>query len=404
MSIKRVERDGLEKFKPGWKRDRRTGAWYTYQVDYYEKGVRKRKRGFHSEQEAKEWLYEKATSERLEAIGLSPVTGGLMPTVRELFERKMSEEMTVRDRTFARRVLGTFVEMLPQDFPLGALRRKHFKDYIDLRVSQGVKPETANREMTVIAGTVNRAADWFAELEDWTPPKKYWAPDTSKKGRERVISPEEERKLIEWLTREKLIGEDRIHFRARMRTGLTIRFGLLTGLRHGEIASIKKKDVKGDVLRIYRGKTKVWSEIPITAEMREIIKEAAKLQEGDYVFTAKGKIHEKSYSVLRRACEAVGLEYGRHTAGGLLIHSTRHTFVTRLLRGGVDVATIQSLTSHSDKSMVMRYSHASSESKRKAVESLSGERKEVDWRQVWKDVRDGKMTRKAFVDLVEKGV
>ena len=49
MSIRKVERETLDKFKPGWKRNPKTGLWYTYEVDYLdpETGVRRRRRGFH---------------------------------------------------------------------------------------------------------------------------------------------------------------------------------------------------------------------------------------------------------------------------------------------------------------------------------------------------------------------
>jgi hypothetical protein len=49
------------------------------------------------------------------------------------------------------------------------------------------------------------------------------------------------------------------------------------------------------------------------------------------------------------------------------------TFAALLVLGGVDIVTVKELMGHSDISTTMRYSHASPESKRRAVELLSNQ-------------------------------
>ena len=73
---------------------------------------------------------------------------------------------------------------------------------------------------------------------------------------------------------------------------------------------------------------------------------------------------------MRQAALACGLLYGRNVQGGFVTHDTRHTAVTYLMQAGHDLKTVGALTGHSDKTMVMLYSHASQESVNRAYDAL----------------------------------
>jgi site-specific recombinase XerD len=49
----------------------------------------------------------------------------------------------------------------------------------------------------------------------------------------------------------------------------------------------------------------------------------------------------------------------------------RHTFASRLTRGGVDIVTVKELLGHSNISTTMRYAHSNDDAKRRAVEKLT---------------------------------
>ncbi len=66
---------------------------------------------------------------------------------------------------------------------------------------------------------------------------------------------------------------------------------------------------------------------------------------------------------MREACERADVKYGREVTGGFVGHDARHTFVTRGTQAGKDLATVGSITGHADKTLAMRYSHASRESR-----------------------------------------
>jgi len=65
------------------------------------------------------------------------------------------------------------------------------------------------------------------------------------------------------------------------------------------------------------------------------------------------------------ACEKAGIS-------GVTWHTLRHTFASRLVANGVDIVTVKELLGHSSIGVTMRYAHTNFDSKRAAVEKLSG--------------------------------
>jgi len=53
------------------------------------------------------------------------------------------------------------------------------------------------------------------------------------------------------------------------------------------------------------------------------------------------------------------------------IKDLRHTFASRLVERGVDLITVKELLGHHSVVITQRYTHSSSEQKRKAVENLA---------------------------------
>ena len=76
--------------------------------------------------------------------------------------------------------------------------------------------------------------------------------------------------------------------------------------------------------------------------------------------------------IIRPLAKRLGLEYGREIEHGFTPHSQRHTATTEMLRRGVDLATVKSITGHTDSAMALKYAHATHKSRRRAVEGLAG--------------------------------
>ena len=148
-----------------------------------------------------------------------------------------------------------------------------------------------------------------------------------------------------------------------------IRFALNTGLRIGEIFSLRWShvDLPRGILSVFASKTQTIREIPINSEARKVL-EAWKLnKKNENVFynpqTGKPFVDLKAGFAL--ACEKAGIS-------DVTWHTLRHTFASRLLNSGVDIVTVKELQGHSSISVTMRYAHTNIENKRAAVEKLDG--------------------------------
>lgn len=83
-----------------------------------------------------------------------------------------------------------------------------------------------------------------------------------------------------------------------------------------------------------------------------------------------GKSYRKYYyDRLRSICKKLGLPFGRES--GFTLHTTRHTVISELIERGADIATIQQISGHSDRTMAMRYTHANKKRVRDVIEKLT---------------------------------
>ena len=82
------------------------------------------------------------------------------------------------------------------------------------------------------------------------------------------------------------------------------------------------------------------------------------------VFTYRGKPLKDIRTAYKNACERAGIK-------NLRFHDLRHTFATRLVLSGVDLASVSKLLGHSSIQMTMRYSHPTPEALRRAVSKLA---------------------------------
>jgi len=82
------------------------------------------------------------------------------------------------------------------------------------------------------------------------------------------------------------------------------------------------------------------------------------------VFTYKGKPIASISKAFNNACIRAGIK-------NLRFHDLRHTFATRLVLAGVDLATVSKLLGHSSIQMTMRYAHPTPEALKNAVAKLN---------------------------------
>ena len=83
----------------------------------------------------------------------------------------------------------------------------------------------------------------------------------------------------------------------------------------------------------------------------------------NFVFTYKGSPVKGFKTSFENACKRAGIK-------NVSFHTLRHTFATRLVLSGIDIATVSKLLGHSSIHMTMRYSHPTPEALRSAVSAL----------------------------------
>lgn len=229
---------------------------------------------------------------------------------------------------------------------LGNISSFHIEQYKQKRV-QEVSPRTVNIELSILSRMFRLARNW--KLMSTDP----MASVSRLKEREkviRVVSPAEEMRLLDAAPE---------HLRD------FIILALNTGLRLGELRHLAGGDVNLGVgaLTVRQSKTDRVRHVPLNKNAIEIVRKGLKAGHPTilhYQGRPLGNIHRTWYKATKKA----GLS-------GLRIHDLRHTFATRLVLGGADLATVASLLGHSSIVMTQRYAHPSPASKRLAVGILS---------------------------------
>ena len=233
---------------------------------------------------------------------------------------------------------------------LSDISTKDLEDFKLIRLNE-VSPATVNRSLSVLRHLFNLAKRW----------KKYYGDNpVSIVGMleelnqvERILSAEEQSRLL-----DSSIG----YLRPIITTALN------TGMRRGEILTLKWSDVDLDMNMITINQTNTKSKkqrkIPVSSRMRTLLLEL-KLQSGiqEYVFTdIQGRAIRTIRSAFQTACRKAGLD-------GLRFHDLRHTAATRMVESGANIVAISKILGHSDIKTTMRYAHPE-DSLKEALESL----------------------------------
>jgi|CZKZ01.1.fsa_nt_gi integrase len=154
---------------------------------------------------------------------------------------------------------------------------------------------------------------------------------------------------------------------------ICILLGLKTGLRDQELMHLEFRDInwKDKTLRVQSKEQ--WGFLPKTWEQREIpipddlVAELAawqKTREGQELVlgTKNHKPNTKLLRTLKRMVHRAGLSCGRckgckeiNECKEFTLHRLRRTYLTVLLRNGIDLRTVQAYAGHKDLASTMRY-------------------------------------------------
>lgn len=307
-------------------------------------------------------------------------------TLKQLVERRVkdfNEEKKSHRR--ARMILEDFAQRFP-DYSVADLTTVDLSNFINARKGEFQKkqeeaesvrplsPETINKELGYISAMLKRAPQMFKALADYRPPKIPWE-KVSRRKRRRPLLPQEDAQLLGALRAPRQKGEQpRTEF-TRHEVADLFEINLNTGMRGGETVKLTWPQIDFDGKQIYLGETKNGEDrfVPMNSRVVEILKERYRARTSRFVFpNPDGTRPRYDYTrTFSRVARALGLPYGQQNPYGFTMHSTRHTATTRMLRAGHDVASVQEIVGHSDRTMTLIYSHATADTRKRAVESLA---------------------------------
>lgn len=172
-------------------------------------------------------------------------------------------------------------------------------------------------------------------------------------GRRRILTPEEEDKLIKEAERSTWPP-----------MALFLRLALTTGARKSELRNLRWSDIDLNRRVAVLPKTKNGEQrtLPLVMSVRDALVQAKKVQPlgSDLVFFDPRKPTQPKnvQTVWLHVRKRAGLEADREDSlDRVVLHSTRHTAATKLIAGGANVIQAASITGHKTVSMLKRYAH-----------------------------------------------
>ncbi len=231
--------------------------------------------------------------------------------------------------------------------------------FIQCRRKDEVTPVTINHSLRTLRRVLYIARDWKL-IRD--VPRIKMLPGENE--RDYVLTDKAVDAMVEWL-RENY-PTNRMH--------LLLPILVDTGLRITEACNLQREHVtfKGEVpasIKIVKGKSKFAKrELPLTDRAAFCLLGWLQHSKCEYVFTSKGgkKPITRHYpsEQFRAVRDALGI------GPECVLHSTRHTFCTRLGNAGCDAFTIQRLAGHSSITISQRYVHPDLAAKLSAIALL----------------------------------
>ncbi|MHB8155594.1 MAG: tyrosine-type recombinase/integrase [Candidatus Omnitrophota bacterium] len=214
-----------------------------------------------------------------------------------------------------------------------------------------VKPGTVNRELSVLKSMFSRAVEWSRAIENSAKGVKKFKENNR---RQRCLAYEEEDKLLA---------------NCNERIKPIVLVALHTGMRKGEILKLKWQDVdiQNRVIHLLDTKNGEARDVPMNNTAIDTLRKIIKHPTSEYIFCNKGgKLYGDIKKSFLSAIEKAGIINFR-------FHDLRHTFISRLMMAGVDLASLTEIAGHKSVKMTIRYSHPSPDHKLQVVGILDRE-------------------------------
>jgi integrase len=286
----------------------------------------------------------KTQEEKARTLGVRPASE---ITTEDLLVRFTRHQRTrLRPTTFER--LGGILDTLKAHLPAQAksITKRTIAGYIETR-SESVAPGTVAKEISTLKHCLRLAVEWGLLHENAASGARL---PKLPAGRTRYLTPGELRAALEsappWL-------------RAPMA------FAACTGVRRGEMLSLRWMDVDIPNRRVYLRETKNGNlrVLPLSEAALQVLNSLPTGASSDTVFADVDPSRLSVYT--RRVFARLGIMDAS-------FHTLRHTSASWLVQQGVDLYAVGQLLGHKTPRMTQRYAHLSPEYMAGAVGKLDG--------------------------------
>jgi integrase len=224
--------------------------------------------------------------------------------------------------------------------------------YKRTRKEEGLSPVTINRELAFLKNLFTMAIAWGKAEENPMKAVKTFREDN---GRIRFLTEEEETRLLP-------------HCGPNLKPLVVT--ALHTGFRKSELLSLRWENVdfRHRLIRVEAGyaKSREVRSVPMNEVLTQTLRASTLNQSTGPVFrNRQGHPYRDPDNAFATAVARAGIT-------DFTFHDLRHTFASRLVMAGVDLATVKELMGHKHIAMTLRYAHLTPGHKRAAVEVLSG--------------------------------
>jgi integrase len=245
-----------------------------------------------------------------------------------------------------------------------ALKQRRKVERPEVRVTRSIA--TVNRELALLRRMFN-----VAQREGWMTHSPFAMGEplvsiADEKKRERILTPEEETRLLEACSDSR-----RRHLRPILICALD------SGMRQGEILSLRWRDVDLDngvfVVAAFNTKTMRSRTISLTVRLArelETIAAQAPRRPDDLVFGVADNV-KRSFDTIRRVAGLLDVRF----------HDLRHTAATRLVGAHIPLSEVGRVLAHTQANRTYRYVNANIDTARRAaaaaLDAFNGETEEI---------------------------